>query len=1061
VASLGRRLAELSANLDICRDIPAEIDLYQDLQRRIHALAAAAALLKFARLAEELVAGEEVVRRAIQCGTLSQDDVIALKDMIAWAPALAWGHASMGEPGPDAGARLLPNDAQPGKPARVAQTALVVGPSAIADALATDITAGKADEDEGCFEIERTEDAVSAIDLARALAPDVIVIDSDLPGARRLVEMLASDPLTEAVPILLLGQWAKPEDAAPYVALGVAKTLPKPVLPDTLRRAAAEATATYVRGEVVRAPLGDLTVDQLGARLAEELRRGLGDAADPKGRAATIAFGDGSDVLAVLWGAVARIRDQVTIRSHGKVRFVPGGPEGALPLAPWLGGDAGTAAARNRPLGEARGTMAPSLDKTVVVVADDDPAVTWFLAGVLRAAGAIVHEAHDGLRALEIAHGVFPDLVISDVLMPGMDGMSLCRAIRRDFVLRDVPVILLSWKEDLLQRVQELGAQADGYLRKEASAPLVVQRVREMMRPRARLAERIAAGGEVRGRLDRFTTRTLLALACSHQPSCTFTLRETSFLYEIEIREGRPVRATRTTTGGAFERGSTVLCHLLGVGAGRFIIAPVQGPESVKPVSSRADLSGTLLEQLIAPVAAGRAAQRLLSDASLARVERVEIDTDALGDFNQATPEPARTLLQAIAAGACPRTLIAQGRAPARLVEDVLSDVAAHGAITAVVGPAGADLLGPAIARETASLRRERQPLLPAAPSDPIPLQLAAPAPTSEPPEAIALADGDTITPDPVSDVVHRALSAPVVTPIPEPFEKTAPSPGVDRLVVIERSPAVDLIGLSPSPLAYTPIQPPEALPPPPPPARPVVTLGSLKPPPVAEPAREERTVALPSDVAPVPAAPAREADPVADIAVAAALVEADKPSRLRMPSSYAPETAPPAPPKERSHAAMWILLAVAGTMFAVGARIARERETASSAPAPVVVPAEAPAPTAVVVPATTALKGAPLAQDRREGETPDYPIAQDLPLRPDDKVAAGQGMLEVLAGSRDTIHIDGRLAGNGPIIKMPLEPRGEPYEIRVKLRGEERVRFVLVKEGRLTRLRVAPPWSR
>jgi hypothetical protein len=69
--------------------------------------------------------------------------------------------------------------------------------------------------------------------------------------------------------------------------------------------------------------------------------------------------------------------------------------------------------------------------------------------------------------------------------------------------------------------------------------------------------------------------------------------------------------------------------------------------------------------------------------------------------------------------------------------------------------------------------------------------------------------------------------------------------------------------------------------------------------------------------------------------------------------------------------------------------------------------------------------------------------------------------MLEVVAGTKDTIFVDGRLIGEGPTQKLPLAPRREPYEIRVKLRGEERVRFVTVKQGRLARLRVAPPWSR
>jgi MFS family permease len=96
------------------------------------------------------------------------------------------------------------------------------------------------------------------------------------------------------------------------------------------------------------------------------------------------------------------------------------------------------------------------------------------------------------------------------------------------------------------------------------------------------------------------------------------------------------------------------------------------------------------------------------------------------------------------------------------------------------------------------------------------------------------------------------------------------------------------------------------------------------------------------------------------------------------------------------------------------------------------------------------------------EGESKESPILPvDGPLRADDKVPPGQGMLEVVAGTSDSIFIDGTLVGNGPIVKRALAPKKEPYEIRVKLRGEERVRFVLVKEARLTRLRIAPPWSR
>src|SRR5690606_38757157 len=127
-----------------------------------------------------------------------------------------------------------------------------------------------------------------------------------------------------------------------------------------------------------------LRIDELGARLAEELRRGLCDAAEGKGRGVAIELGEGTEVLAALWGAVARIRDVVTIQSKGTVRFQPGGPEGALPLAPWLGGDADTGMGRDgiAPRGAAEG----SLEKCSILVADDDPSVTWFLAGVFKAA---------------------------------------------------------------------------------------------------------------------------------------------------------------------------------------------------------------------------------------------------------------------------------------------------------------------------------------------------------------------------------------------------------------------------------------------------------------------------------------------------------------------------------------------------------------------------------------------------------------------------------------------------------------------------------------------------
>ncbi|HEX7480961.1 MAG TPA: response regulator, partial [Polyangiales bacterium] len=60
-----------------------------------------------------------------------------------------------------------------------------------------------------------------------------------------------------------------------------------------------------------------------------------------------------------------------------------------------------------------------------VLVADDDPAVLWSFAGLLREAGAQVLEATDGRQALELARLKRPDVVVSDILMPKIDGFAL------------------------------------------------------------------------------------------------------------------------------------------------------------------------------------------------------------------------------------------------------------------------------------------------------------------------------------------------------------------------------------------------------------------------------------------------------------------------------------------------------------------------------------------------------------------------------------------------------------------------------------------------------------
>jgi hypothetical protein len=167
---------------------------------------------------------------------------------------------------------------------------------------------------------------------------------------------------------------------------------------------------------------------------------------------------------------------------------------------------------------------------------------------------------------------------------------------------------------------------------------------------------------------------------------------------------------------------------------------------------------------------------------------------------------------------------------------------------------------------------------------------------------------------------------------------------------------------------------------------------------------------------------------------------------------------------KKDRKALYWVLFALAGVSFALWARWSREKSVVSEDVLVQPAAQAAPAPTADASAAQTPAATPPAGDDKPPTNKDGSEVApEDLPLRDADKdrVKKGQGLLEIVAGKSDTVYIDGKAMGSGPLISAPLKAKSDPYEVKVKLRGEERVRFVNVKEGRLTRLRIAPPWSR
>jgi two-component system, OmpR family, response regulator len=115
-----------------------------------------------------------------------------------------------------------------------------------------------------------------------------------------------------------------------------------------------------------------------------------------------------------------------------------------------------------------------------IVVVDDEPSITDAVATALGYEGFDVAEAHGGRDALDLVLDLRPDLVILDVMLPDLDGMTLLRRLRQDGI--DVPVLLLTARDEPSDRVEGLVAGGDDYVTKPFTLAEVVARVHAILR---------------------------------------------------------------------------------------------------------------------------------------------------------------------------------------------------------------------------------------------------------------------------------------------------------------------------------------------------------------------------------------------------------------------------------------------------------------------------------------------------------------------------------------------------------------------------------------------------
>lgn len=134
-------------------------------------------------------------------------------------------------------------------------------------------------------------------------------------------------------------------------------------------------------------------------------------------------------------------------------------------------------------------------DKIRVLVVDDNPEIMAYISQAL-ASEFDVEVAKNGIEGIRKVQDKNPDIVVSDIMMPEMDGIALCRMIKDDIQTSHIPVILLTAKDSITDKEEGYAAGANSYLTKPFSAKLLTTRIHNLLRVRKAMAEKLMNGSD-------------------------------------------------------------------------------------------------------------------------------------------------------------------------------------------------------------------------------------------------------------------------------------------------------------------------------------------------------------------------------------------------------------------------------------------------------------------------------------------------------------------------------------------------------------------------------------
>ncbi|MEW8987455.1 MAG: response regulator, partial [Bacillus sp. (in: firmicutes)] len=132
------------------------------------------------------------------------------------------------------------------------------------------------------------------------------------------------------------------------------------------------------------------------------------------------------------------------------------------------------------------------MDMKKILVVDDEKPIADILQFNLKKEGYDVYCAYDGNQALEMVNEIIPDLILLDIMLPLLDGMEVCREVRKKY---EMPIIMLTAKDSEIDKVLGLEFGADDYVTKPFSTRELIARVKANLRRHGHTAAQTEAEG--------------------------------------------------------------------------------------------------------------------------------------------------------------------------------------------------------------------------------------------------------------------------------------------------------------------------------------------------------------------------------------------------------------------------------------------------------------------------------------------------------------------------------------------------------------------------------------